>query len=241
MDRDDGVHHLVDAVPGGGEFASSGKDFSVAWQRVNWRKPRRDILTEARIVFSSGEFKAFREKSIGEQERMLTRFWRENDPTPSTGYNETYEAFRERLAWADRHYGWMERGALTDRGQMFIRFGPPDEIVQQVLPKTRDDLESALEKLEDEFKVVVYSSALGPEADELRVVDNRTRSRFYRGTEGHDTGGYELWVYNGKGDPIFPRDMLMTVQSGLRFLFVDKDGVGNYRLAADSEEFQLSE
>lgn len=232
---------FVDAVTSGGEFASAGKDFSVAWQLVNWRKPRRDVMTEARLVFSSGDYKAFEGKSIGEQERMLTRFWREIDPTPSTGYNETYEVFRERLAWADRNYGWMQRGAMTDRGRVFIRFGPPDEIVQQVLPKTRDDLESALDMLEDEFKVVVYSSAMGPEADELRVVDNRTRFRFYRGTEGHDTGGYELWVYNGKGDPIFKRDMLMTVQSGLRFLFVDKDGIGNYRLAADSEEFQLSE
>ncbi|MBN1886251.1 MAG: GWxTD domain-containing protein [Candidatus Krumholzibacteriota bacterium] len=232
---------FVDAFTGSGETASSGKDFSVAWQLVNWRKPRRDVMTEARIVLSGSDFQIFRQKSIGEQEQMLSRFWRENDPTPSTAYNETYEVFRERVARADRTYGWMQRGALSDRGQIFIRFGPPDEIVQQVLPKTRDELESAIDMLEDEFQVVVFSSATGPEADELRLVDNRTRSRFYRGSEGHDTGGYELWVYTGNGDPIFKRDMLMTIHAGLRYLFIDKDGVGNYRLAADSEEFQVSE
>ena len=42
---------------------------------------------------------------------------------------------------------------------------------------------------------------------------------------------------NPHGGVAFERDRLMTIQSGLRFLFVDKDGIGEYRLIGTSEEY----
>ncbi|MDD3642176.1 MAG: hypothetical protein PHQ19_01745, partial [Candidatus Krumholzibacteria bacterium] len=80
----------------GGLVASAGKEFSVAWELMNWQKPRRDVLVEARILFGDAEFERFRRLSIGEQERMLADHWKSADPTPHTAVNELYDIFQNR-------------------------------------------------------------------------------------------------------------------------------------------------
>jgi len=217
--------------------ASTGKEFSVAWELMNWQKPRRDIFVEARILFDDSEFERFRRLSIGEQERLLVDRWKSIDPTPHTAVNELYDIFQNRVAYADAHFKQPGvRGALSDRGLLYIKLGPPDEIIQESVPFNREDLNEALDKLEDRFKVIIHSTTKGPgtEYAVLRDITGGT-SRPYRGG-GADTGGFELWIYTLRGDPLLERDRVMTIGSGMRYLFVDKDGVGNYRLVGTSEE-----
>lgn len=227
----------VDLYEGGEPRASSSKEFNVAWELLNWQKPRRDVLVEARFLFSDGEFDRFRKMSIGEQERVLAGFWKSIDPTPHTAFNELYEIFRHRVAFADNRYReGGKRGSLTDRGQMYIRLGPPDEIVQESVPFNREDLSEALDMLEDRYKVILHSTTKGHGTEQAMLRDvSRLTSRPFRGS-GIDTGGFELWIYNQRGEPIFEQDRIMTIRSGMRFLFIDMDGIGNYRLIGTSEE-----
>ncbi len=233
-----GLYRLNVVAFRGDLYASNGKDFSVAWQLVNWQKPRRDLLVEARILLSDNDFESFQLSSLGEQERILNDFWKKLDPTPQTAVNEIFEKFMARVGYADRHFKGFKRGALTDRGQIYIRFGPPNEMVQQSVPHTRADVVEAIDKLRDQYEVVIHSTRkdeLGTKS--VRILDMRMGGqRPFRG-EGQDTGAYELWIYDLKGDPILERDKLMTIHSGLRFLFVDKDGIGEYQLIGTSEEF----
>ncbi len=239
---------LVEARDREGARISAGKDFSVAWELVNWQKPRRDILVEARIILSDTDYEMFRRMSIGEQESMLSDFWKSADPTPHTALNETYETFIERMRYADSQFGGDVRGSLTDRGRIYIRFGNPDEVVSQSLPKTRNEMTEVLEKLEDQYKVIAFSSQQrGPGAGEYPKIQSRNPSdtrlsdgKPFRGV-GMDSGAFELWVYNIRGEPILERDRIMTVQTGFRFLFVDMDGIGEYRLIGTSEELQETE
>jgi GWxTD domain-containing protein len=239
---------LIEAFDPGGSDAVTGKDFSVAWELMNWQKPRRDILVEARILLSDSEYAIFQTMSLGEQEGMMSEFWKRIDPTPHTALNEKYETFTRRLRSADARFGGDVRGALTDRGQIFIRYGQPDDIVNQSIPKTREDMTEALEKLEDEYKVIAFSSQTrGPGAGEYPKIQSRTLTdtrmsdgKPFRGV-GMDSGGFELWIYNVRGEPLLERDRIMTVHMGLRFLFVDKDGIGSYRLIGTSEELQETE
>jgi hypothetical protein len=136
---------------------------------------------------------------------------------------------------------------LTDRGRIYIRFGPPDDIVNQNVPKTREDMTEALEKLEDEYKVIAFGSNKGPGLAEYPKIQSRTPlgtrmsdGKPFRGV-GMDLGAFELWIYDLRGDPLLERDRIMTVQTGLRFLFVDKDGIGEFRLIGTSEEIQETE
>ncbi len=219
-----------------GRRASGGKDFTVSWELLNWQKPVRDLLVEARLLLPDRDFEQFQYWTLGEQESYLNAYWKKADPTPHTAVNETYEEFMRRLHFADANYGVHQRGALSDRGLIFLRFGQPDAVEQQPLPFNREDVSEAMEQLEDKYKVITHSTTTdGIAAPQARIVMEGKSSPF-RG-DGFDTGSYELWVYNLKGEPIFERDKLMTIKNGLRFLFVDMDGVGEYKLVGTSEEY----
>jgi GWxTD domain-containing protein len=220
----------------GGKRTSRGKDFSVSWELVNWQKPIRDLLVEARLLLPDRDFEQFQYWTLGEQESYLNAYWKKADPTPHTAVNETYEEFMRRLHFADANYGVHQRGALSDRGLIFLRVGQPDAVEQQPLPFNREDVSEAMEQLEDKYKVITHSTSTdGIAAPQARIVMEGKSSPF-RG-DGFDAGSYELWIYNLKGEPIFERDRLMTIKTGLRFLFVDMDGVGEYRLVGTSEEY----
>jgi len=221
---------------------SRAKDFNVSWELVNWQKPQRELLVEARILLNEKEFELFKHKSLGEQEKMLDELWKKLDPTPHTARNEAFEKFEQRLNYADATFGTFIRGALTDRGITYIRFGPPDEIIKQNVPHNRDDLDQAMEKLTDEFHVVLHSFTARDNMGVSRRPNVQLKyhkdaqSKLIRGFAGQDTGAYELWIYNMYGDPILDRGRLLTVKPGLRFLFVDKDGYGEYSLVGTSED-----
>lgn len=232
-----GSYNLAVELFGEGIHGISGKDFSVAWEIMNWIRPQRDIMLEARLIFTDPEYDDFREASLGQQEKIMNLYWEENDPTPHTAVNESYETFMQRVNYANANFGGFRKGAVTDRGQIFIRFGFPEEIMSESVPVNRTDLNEAIDKIEDQYKVVVHNTMKGLGTEEVQMYDLlNNRSRPYRGG-GMDAGGYEIWIYTIKGKPLFKRDQLMTIDSGLRFLFVDKDGVGNYVLVGTSEDF----
>ncbi len=60
------------------------------------------------------------------QERFVREFWRRRDPTPGTNRNEWYEEHTRRLAEADAKFSSGKRGRFTDRGRVYITWGPPD-------------------------------------------------------------------------------------------------------------------
>lgn len=69
------------------------------------------------------------------KQRYLRGFWAKRDPTPGTARNEAQEDFYARIAEANRLF--REGGAAeipgwrTDRGRVFIRQGPPDEVLRR--------------------------------------------------------------------------------------------------------------
>jgi GWxTD domain-containing protein len=72
-------------------------------------------------------FKAL--QSDPEREHFIEQFWLRRDPTPGTPDNEFKEEHYRRIAYANRSFttaaglpGWK-----TDRGRIYITYGPPDE------------------------------------------------------------------------------------------------------------------
>jgi GWxTD domain-containing protein len=232
-----GAYRLtVEAQAPGGLFASSGKDFSVAWELVNWQKPVRDIKFEARLLLDDREFDNFARMSLGEQEAFMQGFWKKLDPTPQTAAKEAFDRFASRVRYADAHFGSFERGALTDRGFTYIQFGPPDEIIVKPLPQGRDDLYEGIEKVATEYKIIADGiTTTKSMKDQRPMIISPDKRRATRGTVGNDVGSFEIWNYSFKGDPLLPEDKGMTTRQGLRFLFLDKDGIGDYRLIGSSE------
>lgn len=64
----------------------------------------------------------------GEREKFIKQFWLRRDPTPNTYENEYKAEHYRRIAFANEKYAFGGAGWKTDRGRIYIRFGPPDRI-----------------------------------------------------------------------------------------------------------------
>jgi GWxTD domain-containing protein len=63
---------------------------------------------------------------------FLRRFWKSRDPDPGTPENEALREHYKRCKTADEKFGEKNRkglqGSETDRGRIYIKYGPPSEI-----------------------------------------------------------------------------------------------------------------
>ncbi|MBN1397538.1 MAG: GWxTD domain-containing protein [Bacteroidetes bacterium] len=66
-----------------------------------------------------------------ERERRFFEFWAKRDPDPGTPQNELMEEYYSRVAYANSTFSQYNEGWRTDRGMIFIRFGPPQSIDRQ--------------------------------------------------------------------------------------------------------------
>ena len=63
-----------------------------------------------------------------EREQFIEQFWLRRDPTPDTQENEFKEEHYRRIAYANERFASGIPGWRTDRGRIYIIWGPPDEI-----------------------------------------------------------------------------------------------------------------
>jgi GWxTD domain-containing protein len=71
-----------------------------------------------------------------ERAEFISRFWGRRDPTPETADNEIRGEMGRRVKFADRIFPAAdERGALTDRGRVFVLLGPPSRVYRESLQR----------------------------------------------------------------------------------------------------------
>jgi GWxTD domain-containing protein len=210
--------------------------FHVAWDMRTWEVARRNLIAEAKFLLDDKDLKGFVNKSIGEQEAIVRAMWQEIDPDPATGVNEAHEKYMERLAYVEARYADYELGVYSDRGLIFLKYGMPDEKIVDVIPLNRESMSDALQKVEDRFHAVNFSNTGGrlgyARPQQSIIVDPRRLGAVGEG--GEVAFPYELWVYNQSGDPIRKRDKILEPGHGLRFIFIDREGYGRYRLESSS-------
>lgn len=83
-----------------------------------------------RYIAEKKEVKLYRKlRSDEERALFIERFWARRDPTPETLTNEYREEFWERVAHANERFLDSARpGWHTDRGKIYILYGPPQDI-----------------------------------------------------------------------------------------------------------------
>ncbi len=65
------------------------------------------------------------------RQKEWDEFWKRRDPTPGTPENEFMEEYLERVKYANAHFSYGSiPGYKTDRGMIYIKYGPPDDIEQ---------------------------------------------------------------------------------------------------------------
>jgi GWxTD domain-containing protein len=92
--------------------------------------PYRKWLNEdVSYIITDEERAAFRRLQTDEErEQFIENFWLRRDPTPDTVENEFKEEHYRRIAYANEHFPSGIPGWKTDRGRIYIVYGPPDEI-----------------------------------------------------------------------------------------------------------------
>ncbi len=84
---------------------------------------------DVRWIITDEEQKAFKLLSNDEErDQFIEAFWQRRDPTPDTIENEFKEEHYRRMAYANEHFAAGIPGWKSDRGRMYIMYGPPDEI-----------------------------------------------------------------------------------------------------------------
>ena len=145
------------------------RSFAVRWTGLDRQLADLDeAVAQLRYVARESELEAIQNAATPEVRlRLFQQFWGTRDPSPGTPRNERMEEYYVRVASANERWGRARAsGWSTDPGEVFIRFGEPDEVEE------------------------------------------------HEATYG--TRPYQEWRYYGQG---------------LRFIFYDATGAGDYRLA----------
>ena len=84
---------------------------------------------EVPYIITSEERAAFKKFTTDdEREQFIEAFWERRNPNPGSPENEFKEEYYRRIAYANEHYASGIPGWKTDRGRIYIMYGPPDEI-----------------------------------------------------------------------------------------------------------------
>lgn len=89
---------------------------------------KRWVDEDVRWIITDEERKTFNAlKTDDEREQFIEQFWLRRDPDPDTDANEYREEYYQRIAYANEHFTSGIPGWKTDRGRIYIMFGPPSE------------------------------------------------------------------------------------------------------------------
>jgi GWxTD domain-containing protein len=89
--------------------------------------PYRKWLNEdVGYIITDEERQAFKRlETDDEKTSFIEQFWLRRDPTPDTAENEYKEEHYRKIAYANERFASGIPGWKTDRGRIYITFGPP--------------------------------------------------------------------------------------------------------------------
>ena len=80
-------------------------------------------------IISPEERRSFLQLQTNEErEQFIEAFWQRRNPDPDSPENTFKEEHYRRIAYANEHYASGIPGWKTDRGKIYIMWGPPDEV-----------------------------------------------------------------------------------------------------------------
>lgn len=96
--------------------------------RKEMESPYREFVNgPTGYIITPEERAAFKKLTTDdEKEQFIEAFWQRRNPNPGDPENEYQEEFYRRIAYANEHFASGVPGWKTDRGRIYIMYGPPD-------------------------------------------------------------------------------------------------------------------
>jgi GWxTD domain-containing protein len=149
-----GVYRLQLVINAGDQTTTTEKAFEVTPGQKEWELARQtqeladfpeseNITTEEEakkfrneimFIANSDELKQYDALPLEAKSRFAEAFWKRRDPTPDTPINEYKIEHYDRFRYANEAFstfrgaGAAENGWRSDRGRVYIVYGPPDDI-----------------------------------------------------------------------------------------------------------------
>ena len=97
-------------------------------REANLSKYYKDWLNNDVTYIITGDERSFFNSLRNDEEResFIQQFWDRRNPDPRSPYNEFKEEHYRRIAYANQHFASGVPGWRTDRGRVYITWGPPD-------------------------------------------------------------------------------------------------------------------
>jgi GWxTD domain-containing protein len=105
------------------------KEQSKALKQELSKTYRKWLDEDVRWIITDEERSAFKQLSNDEErDAFIENFWLRRDPSPDTVENEFKEDHYRRIAYANEHFAAGIPGWKTDRGRIYIMYGPADQV-----------------------------------------------------------------------------------------------------------------
>jgi GWxTD domain-containing protein len=96
----------------------------------------QEQLAQLRYIVNQNEYNYLKSLSESELQQGINEYWLSKDPDPYTLDNIYQETFYQRIRYVNNNYRFRDftPGWRTDMGRIYIIYGEPDHIVNDVFP-----------------------------------------------------------------------------------------------------------
>ncbi|MEN3027375.1 MAG: GWxTD domain-containing protein [Chlorobiota bacterium] len=112
-------------------------EFRVVWATMPLSLRRISYAVQSMYYLLTKEaWSRLRSGSQQEQWRKIWQYWKQRDPTPATAYNEAMAVYFRRVDYAYFAFQSVAEpdGAQTERGKIYILYGPPTHLHRELPP-----------------------------------------------------------------------------------------------------------
>jgi len=107
------------------------KNFTLSWTDVPTSETDLDVaLAQMKYAFQEVMEADLKDLSYEDKLKLFQFTWDRRDPSPGTDFNEIKSEYFRRVKYANKNFSVFRDGWKTDRGMIYILFGPPNEIVR---------------------------------------------------------------------------------------------------------------
>ena len=130
-----GIYELQVRTVSNGHQATMRSRFFIQWSNFTFVDSNLDLAIEQlKYVANRKDINAMLDATENERQMLFDEFWRQRDPTPDTERNELREEFFNRVNFSNKNFTILSSnrdGWQTDRGRMYIIYGPPTDIERE--------------------------------------------------------------------------------------------------------------
>lgn len=131
-----GEYTIIVKAKLGEQSIKQQRSFFVQWGKASpFSGQSMDLaVEELSLIAKKDEIQKIKAADGDEKKALLDEFWQKRDPTPGTPRNELRDEFLRRVDFANQNFSeWHSRreGWSTDRGEVYIKNGPPDQVERQ--------------------------------------------------------------------------------------------------------------